>query len=587
MRTSDVRQAWVIAACLSVAVFGSPRPDSAVADAAMRNDIEAVRTLLREGADVNAPQGDGMTALHWAARHGGLEMTGVLLAAHASTEATTRLGNYTPLHFAGQAGHGNVVRRLLEAGSNVNAETSTGNVKPLHFAALAGSAEAVIALVEYGASVDATESVWGQTPLMFAAVSNQLSAVRALLEAGADIGVAATVVDISTREEEDRAAERRRNQLLASGRAAQASTDQRPAADRQEREASGVPEVPLRAQQLLGTTEIDPLSYADLVGHYGGLTALLLAVREGHVETVDALLDSGADVNQVSAGDGTSPLLMATINGHFDLAVRLLERGADVNLASEAGATPLYTTLNTEWGPKSRHPQPTDYQQQRIAYLDLMEMLLEAGADVNARLTKPLWYTTYNNDLLRVERTGATTFWRAAYATDVDAMRLLVSYGADPEISTVKAPDRRSGRGGSNEPDPSGLPPVPVGGPAVHPIHAASGAGYGQGYAANAHRHVPDGWLPAVRYLVEELGVDVNAPDHDGYNAVHHAAARGDNELILYLVEHGADVMAVSRDGETTVDMANGPVQRIQPFPETVVLLESLGARNNHNCLSC
>jgi ankyrin repeat protein len=79
----------------------------------------------------------------------------------------------------------------------------------------------------------------------------------------------------------------------------------------------------------------------------------------------------------------------------------------------------------------------------------------------------------------------------------------------------------------------------------------------------------------------------VNARDDDGYNAVHHAASRGDDELIRYLVEHGADVMAVSRRGQTTVDMANGPVQRIQPFPSTVVLLESLGAKNNHRCLSC
>ena len=129
--------------------------------------------------------------------------------------------------------------------------------------------------------------------------------------------------------------------------------------------------------------------------------------------------------------------------------------------------------------------------------------------------------------------------------------------------------------------------PVPVGGPAVAPILAASGVGYGQGYAGNTHRHVPDAWIPAVRFLVEELGADVNARDHDGYSPVHHAAARGDNELILYLVSQGADVTLVSRRGQTTVDMANGPVQRIQPFPATIELLESLGAINNHNCVLC
>ena len=97
----------------------------------------------------------------------------------------------------------------------------------------------------------------------------------------------------------------------------------------------------------------------------------------------------------------------------------------------------------------------------------------------------------------------------------------------------------------------------------------------------------PEGWLPAVRYLIEELGADVNARDHNGYNAVHHAASRGDNELILYLVSKGGDVMAIDCKGRTTVDMANGPQQRVQPIPETIKLLEGLGAKNNHNCVSC
>jgi len=121
----------------------------------------------------------------------------------------------------------------------------------------------------------------------------------------------------------------------------------------------------------------------------------------------------------------------------------------------------------------------------------------------------------------------------------------------------------------------------------VYPIHAATGVGYGQGYAANDHRHVPDGWLPAVKFLVDELHVDVNARDFNGYTALHNAAARGDNEMIKYLVSKGADVKAVARSGQTTVDMANGPVQRISPFLDTVALLESLGAKNNHKCVSC
>jgi ankyrin repeat protein len=93
--------------------------------------------------------------------------------------------------------------------------------------------------------------------------------------------------------------------------------------------------------------------------------------------------------------------------------------------------------------------------------------------------------------------------------------------------------------------------------------------------------------LAAVKYLVEELGADVNARDFNGYTPLHHAAARGDNELIQYLVSKGADVTAVSRKGQTTADMANGPVQRIPPFLETVALLEKLGSKNSHKCKSC
>jgi ankyrin repeat protein len=419
---------------------------------------------------------------------------------------------------------------------------------------------------------------------MFAAAAGRTEAVRRLVAGGADPAIAARVIDVSARNREDTAESRARNARIA------AIQKQRAA----ERAAAGLAPLTGAPRGARPSTDNDagnepePLGYADLVGAHGGLTALLLAARDGHAGTALALVDAGADINQVSAADHTSPLLMATINGHFDLARQLLDRGADVRLVSDGGATPLYGVLNMQWAPKARHPQPADYMQQEIGYLELAEALLKAGVDVNARLTKSLWYTTYNRDLLGVDRTGATAFWLAAYTLDIPAMKLLLRYGADPNIRTAKVPERyEEGGPDPDAPDMSGLPPVPWGGPAVAPIHAASGVGYGLGFAGNTHRHAPDGWIPAVRFLVEELGADVNARDHNGYTPVHHAASRGDNELIRYLVSKGADPKAVARSGQTTIDLANGPVQRIQPFPETIALLESLGAVNNHRCVSC
>ncbi len=586
-----------------------------VADAAMRGDRDEVRALLQQGADASGAQGDGMTALHWAAERGDADMAEMLVYAGANLNAGTRIGQYTPLHLASRSGSAAVVKALLAAGANVSARATNTGVTPLHLAAGAGNAAVITMLLDKGADANATESEWNQTPLMFAASLNRVDVIRTLLARGANPDLTTKTIDIAQHSALDRAAIDRQKKLIESftGEDGTATPVQVQAAMQAARELYRSGKLPPPEKKTEGgdapapagggvANPRDPEEINPPVAFKGGLTALLHASRQGHLEAVRALVEGGADINRVGAGDETSPLLMAVINGQFDVAMYLLEKGADPNLASAGnGVTPLWAAVNVQWQPRTRFPQPQEMALQRATYVDVMKALLEKGADPNARLRSHPWFMVYsgcgNRNCGLADTSGSTAFWRAAYSVDVDAMRLLVKYGADPNLPTIAPREqrRRGPQGGGPNSDgalaakdESGLgPPIPYGGPGAYPIHAASGVEYGEGFAGNAHRHAPGGWLPAMKYLIEELGADVNQRDNDGYNALHHAAARGDNELILYLVEKGADVTAVSRRGQTTADMANGPVQRVSPFPETVALLMKLGSKNSNKCVSC
>ena len=313
------------------------------------------------------------------------------------------------------------------------------------------------------------------------------------------------------------------------------------------------------------------------------MTALLHAVREGHIGAAMALLDGGADVNQVSASDATSPVLSAALNGRFDLMVRLLERGADPTLATSTDrVTPLFAVLQTRWGPVSAYPNPVAFLQQETQHVEALTALLRAGADANVRLKTHLWYWENGTNDVGLDITAATPFWRAAIGQDVEAMRVLAAYGADPLIPTVAPPELlRKGRTpdgrGSHD---TGLPMLPEGEPDIFPIHAAAGGGFlGQG--AFQMRGVPEGFLAAVKFLVDDLGGDVNVADGWGYRPLHYAAVRGDSELVRYLVSKGADVTALSRLGQSPADMARGGTAGFWARPryaETQAVLESFGS---------
>jgi ankyrin repeat protein len=548
---------FIVIAALSGSI--GAQSSAPIADAAQAKDAAAARKLIKDGADVNAAQGDGMTALHYAALNGDAELAQMLLFAGANVGAKTRIGGYTALHLAAQVGNANVMAPLVASGAQVAALTATG-ATPLMFAAHSGNVDAVRILVENGAEPNVKETANGQTALMFAAASDRVDVVKLLIARGADLHITSRIEDFAKLTME-------------------AETDQ-----------NGVPrpQQPVNPNDVPGVTR--PFNYNELIGKHGGMAALHFAARQGAMATAEALIKAGANINQRGAGDKTTPVLVAAINGHFDLVSYLLDQGADPSLASEGGVTPLYAVINVQWQPRSFYPQPRAYLQQKAGYLELMKKLLDKGADPNARTNRNTWFTQYNFDLLRTDDSGATPFWRAAYASDIAAMKMLIEHGADPNIPTMRVAQRGNFQGGTrggSDSDPMKRPPLPTGGPGTPPLVAAAGAGYSEGFAGNAHRFAPTGMMAAVKYLVEEVGADVNAEDEDGSTAVHNAASRGDNEMILYLVSKGADVTKVNRRGQTTVDMANGPVQRTQPYPETIKLLMGMGAKNNNRCVSC
>jgi uncharacterized protein len=607
---------FAIALLLTISL-GAAQSSPALVDAAMRGDKTAVATLIKQGVDVGAAQGDGMTALHWAAERGDAELAEMLVYAGANVSAVTRIGLYTPLHLAAKSGSAGVAKVLIKAGADVNVKSNPSGATPMHLAALSGSADVINLLADAKADVNAREAEWDQTPLIFAASSNRPQAIAALIKRGGNPDLTSKTIDVAKQGQLDRAAVERQRKVIEGfiGK----DSDKRPtpaqmqAAIEASREVLKSGKIPPPDPNAPPPRGFNPEEINPPVSTKGGMTPLLHAARQGYLDAATALLDGGADINKTQAGDETSPLLTAIINGQFDMAMLLIKRGANPNLvAKNNGVSPLWAAVNTAWQPRTRFPQPQEMELQKATYLDVMQALLDKGADVNHRIASHPWYLVYtgcgNRNCGLADTSGSTAFWRAAYGTDLMAMKLLVAYGADPDIPTV-APRQQVRRGGDAPPgaaaaQPQGAggaimptaekgmekydaPPIPYGGPGAFAIHAAAGVEYGEGFAGNAHRHAPDAWLSVMKYLVEELHADVNMRDNDGYTPLHHAAARGDNAMILYLVSKGADVKAVARSGQTTVDMANGPVQRLSAIPETIELLTKLGAKNNNRCVTC
>jgi ankyrin repeat protein len=420
-------------------------------------------------ADINAPEPDGTTPLHWAVRADDLAKVNQLLAAGADVKAANRYG-VTPLYLACQNANAAIIERLLKAGADPDAVTTEGETA-LMTVARTGVVEAARVLLDHGAKVDAREEWHGQTALMWAVNEQHPAMVKELIAHGADVNAASKV-------------------------------------NTWERQNTAEP----REKWL-------PL---------GGLTPLLFAARQGCVECEQILLEAGAKINTTDP-EGVSPVLIAIINGHYDAAAFLLNKGADPNLADETGRTALFSAVDFNTMPASNRPPPKVIENQ-VSSLDLIKLLLDKGANVNAQLKKQQPYRAkLDRGQDTMLTTGTTPLLRAAKAADLPAMRLLLAKGADAKLAT------RTG---------------------INPLMAAAGLGSKEEDATGRFKTEAEA-IEAIQ-LCLDAGVDINAANGQGQTALHAAALKGYDKVVQFLADHGANLSAKDKQGKSPLDAALG-----------------------------
>ncbi len=509
----------------SLALMAWGVESSDVADAAARGDRAAVQKLIAEHADVNAAQNDGATALHWAVFHSDKEMVDLLLKAGANPKAANREGS-TPMWLACINGDAGIIASLLDAGADANEHLPEGR-SPLMAAARTGNVDALRVLVDHGAQVNVKETLRGTTPLMWAADEGHADAIAFLVEHGADIKAVSDPAERGRgpalgKSNDPRKAVARQGAALAAGQPSPGLGALRDAGNAQPEGGQG--QARGRGRGAAGANFAGAVDEngnptddaAAAVGFGGGggrnrqavkdggqLTPLIYAVRANDLDSVKALLAAGADINQTS-GYGWSPLLVATQNRFYQLGAYLQDHGANVNLPNKGGWTPLYLATD------NRNIESGDYPVRKpdMDHLDYIKLLLDHGADVNARMKDSTeTRTVFTNQWL--DENGATAFLRASQSGDVVLMKLLLAHGADPSIDTVLH---------------------------VTPLQVAAGIGWVEGIT---YEWSPQATLEAVKMLID-LGADVNAQADTGRTAMHGAAHKGRTDVIQVLYDHGA-----------------------------------------------
>jgi ankyrin repeat protein len=473
-----------------------------------------------------------------AAREQNMPAVRALLAEGVDVNAA-RADGATALLWAAHWDHLDAVDLLLRAGANVNAAEDQGST-PLALACENASAAMVTKLLASGANPNAPQAN-GVAPLMTAARTGNLKIVQALLGRGAAVNAV----------------------IPATGQTALMwATAERHLDITRELVAAGAD---VRVQSKIG------------------FTPLLFAARNGDIEAARVLLAAGARVND-SGSDGTHALPLAIVSGHDAFALFLLEQGADPN-GTMHGVSALHAAVGSvdlwlrDWL-RERH---ASIDARASAGLDptrrvaVVKTLIARGADPNARITTStvmgLGVSGRNGafDTFSVgtgDLKGATPLWIAAYVANspgrggaepsgqrpasLETLRVLLEGGANPNLSSADL---------------------------TTPLMVAAGLGRSS-YQPAAPRGTRSTSAEAAVTMLVEAGAEVNAVNEAKFTALHGAAFRGLNEVIQYLVDHGANINAQDFKGRTPYRLTQGAQQmfRIQGWPETAEFLKKLGA---------
>jgi uncharacterized protein len=447
------------------AAFAVP-PASSLVDAVRSGDRAAALAMLQQKVDVNAPEANRTTALHYAAYSEDADLVERLLKAGAKPNVVNDFGS-TPMSEAAQVGNAAIIKLLLKAGADVNSRNREGQTA-LMAVARTGRVDAAQLLLDAGADINATEQWGGQSALMWAASQKQPAMVKLLVEHGANVNARGV-----TREWDRRI-----------------------------------------------TAEPRP---KDL--HRGGFTPLLYAAREGCVDCARHLVSGGADIN-LTDPDRTTPLVIALMNMRFDTAAYLISAGADLDKWDLYGRSPMYAAVDLSTLPRGGRPDlpPTD----ETTALQVIKMLLDRGANPNIQLKlRPpyrnvIFDRNSDNAVLTI---GATPLLRASKAGDnPEAIRLLLEHGALvdlPNVDGITPLMTAAGMGHGNGAS-RGKFNTEADSLAAIPLLLKAGANI-NAQAANGqtalHSAVQKGWEKVVRLLAEN-GAALDVKDARGLTAL-------------------------------------------------------------------